>query len=182
MPVVRGSNVAMSDSLAAMASAETAIGRPTATARRLVNASVSDNTRRAYAGALGQLDDAALAAYLAELHDAGRAGVAAASSPTRSPPRAPSARCALPPPRRQRAAWSRSRRRRWYGRGCRHQAPRHCPLLTGRFGKRAHQPRRVDYRCDARRKLENIENGGALLRWRDCRARRRGALPVTGVN
>ena len=56
---------------------ETAIGRPTSTARRLVNASVSDNTRRAYAGALGQLDawldgrrldDASLAAYLAELH------------------------------------------------------------------------------------------------------------------
>ena len=56
------------------------LGRPTATARRLVNASLSDNTRRAYAGALGQidawldgrrLDDAALAAYLAELHDAG---------------------------------------------------------------------------------------------------------------
>ena len=33
-----------------------AIGRHTATARRLVNASVSDNTRRACAGALGQLD------------------------------------------------------------------------------------------------------------------------------
>ena len=72
----------MKDSLARIAPAETAIGRPTATARRLVNASVSDNTRRAYAGALGQLDawldgrrldDAALAAYLAELHDAGRA-------------------------------------------------------------------------------------------------------------
>ena len=56
------------------------LGRPTATAHRLVNASLSDNTRRAYAGALGQLDawldgrrldDAALAAYLAELHDAG---------------------------------------------------------------------------------------------------------------
>ena len=29
---------------------------PAATARRLVNASLSDNTRRAYAGALGQLD------------------------------------------------------------------------------------------------------------------------------
>ena len=69
------------DSLAAKASAPAALGRPTATARRLVNASLSDNTRRAYAGALGQLDawldgqkldDAALAAYLAELHDAGR--------------------------------------------------------------------------------------------------------------
>ena len=70
----------MTDSLAVVVSAETAIGRPSATARRLVNASVSDNTRRAYAGALGQLDvwldnrrfdDAVLAAYLAELH-AGR--------------------------------------------------------------------------------------------------------------
>ena len=53
----------------------------------LVEASISDNTRRAYAGALGQLDawltgrrldDAALAAYLAELHDAGRAASSAA--------------------------------------------------------------------------------------------------------
>ena len=76
------------DSLAQIAPADTAIGRPTATARRLVDASVSANTRRAYAGALGQLDawldgrrldDAALAAYLAELHDAGRAASSAAT-------------------------------------------------------------------------------------------------------
>ena len=62
------------------------IGRPTAPARRLVEASVSPNTRRAYAGALrrldawldgGELDDVALAAYLAELHDAGRASSSA---------------------------------------------------------------------------------------------------------
>ena len=61
----------MADSLATIVSAETTIGRPSPTTRRLVNASVSDNTRRAYA--LGQLDawldglrlgDAALAAYL----------------------------------------------------------------------------------------------------------------------
>ena len=67
----------MTDSLVEIVSAETTIGRSTATARRLVNASVSGNTRRAYAGALGQLDawlegrrleDASLAAYLAELH------------------------------------------------------------------------------------------------------------------
>ena len=66
---------------------EAAIGRPTATARRLVDASVSPNTRRAYAGALRrldawldrrELDDAALAVYLAELHDAGRAASSAA--------------------------------------------------------------------------------------------------------
>ena len=65
---------------------ETAIGRPTPTARRLVEASVSPNTRRAYAGALRrldawldgrELDDVALAAYLAELHDAGRASSSA---------------------------------------------------------------------------------------------------------
>ena len=65
---------------------EDAIGRPTATARRLVDASVSANTRRAYAGALvrldawlasRRLDDASLAAYLAELHDAGRASSSA---------------------------------------------------------------------------------------------------------
>ena len=73
--------------VAQVAPAGTAVGHQTATARHLVNASVSDNTRRAYAGALGQLDawldgrrfdDAALAAYLAELHDAGRAASSAA--------------------------------------------------------------------------------------------------------
>ena len=56
------------------------------TGRRLVEASVSPNTRRAYAGALRRLDvwldgraldDVALAAYLAELHDAGRASSSA---------------------------------------------------------------------------------------------------------
>ena len=44
------------ESLAEIAPAETAVGHPTATARRLVNASLSDNTRRAYADALGQFD------------------------------------------------------------------------------------------------------------------------------
>lgn len=75
------------DSLTVIARAGTAVDRPTATARRLVEASVSAHTRRAYAGALQQLDarlavrqlkDAALAAYLAELHDAGRAASSAA--------------------------------------------------------------------------------------------------------
>ena len=37
------------DSLAVIAPTGTAVGRPTATARRLVDASVSANTRRAYA-------------------------------------------------------------------------------------------------------------------------------------
>ena len=65
---------------------EAAIGRPTPTARRLVEASVGPNTRRAYAGALRRLDawldgrelhDVTLSAYLAELHDAGRASSSA---------------------------------------------------------------------------------------------------------
>ena len=43
------------DSLAQIAPTETAIGPPTVTARRLVDASVSPNTRRAYAGAIGRL-------------------------------------------------------------------------------------------------------------------------------
>ena len=76
MTAIRASNPPVDDALAAPAAAETTFGRPTATARRLVNASLSDNTRRAYAGTLGQLDawldgrrldDAALAAYLAGL-------------------------------------------------------------------------------------------------------------------
>ena len=75
MTGIRESGAAMNDSLAAIAPTGTAVGRPSATARRLVNASVSDNTRRAYAGALGQLE-----AWLAELHDAGRAASSAATA------------------------------------------------------------------------------------------------------
>ena len=61
--------------------------RPASTARRLAAASLSPNTRRAYAGALHRLDawlagraldDATLALHLAELHDAGRAAASAA--------------------------------------------------------------------------------------------------------
>ena len=73
----------MNDSPARTDPETAAIGRPTRTARRLVEASVSPNTRRASAGALRrldawldgrELDDVALAAYLlAELHDAWRA-------------------------------------------------------------------------------------------------------------
>ena len=73
--------VNVNDSPARIDPEEAAIGRPTPTARRLVEASVSPNTRRAYAGALRRLDawldgrelhDVTLAAYLAELHDDGR--------------------------------------------------------------------------------------------------------------
>ena len=68
----------MNDSPARTDPAEAALGRPTQTARRLVDASVSPNTRRAYAGAIRRLDawldgrplhDVTLAAYLAELHE-----------------------------------------------------------------------------------------------------------------
>ena len=78
--------VNMNDSPARIDPEEAAIGRPTQTARRLVEASVSPNTRRAYAGTLRRLDawldgrplhDVTLAAYLAELHDAGRASSSA---------------------------------------------------------------------------------------------------------
>ena len=86
----------MKDSLAQIAPAETAIGPPSATARRLVDASVSANTRRAYAGALGQLDawldglrpdDAVLAVYLAELHTSWRTSAPLGEWPGRSRPR-----------------------------------------------------------------------------------------------
>ena len=76
----------MKDSPARTDPEEAVIERPTPTARRLVEASVSPNTRRAYAGALRRLDawldgrplhDVTLAAYLSELHDAGRASSSA---------------------------------------------------------------------------------------------------------
>ncbi len=94
----------MTDSLVEIVSAETAIGRPMATARRLVETSISANTHRGCAGALQRLDtwldgrppeDASLAVYVAELHDAGCApssasmtvaaarGVAVAEGPKR---------------------------------------------------------------------------------------------------
>ena len=76
----------MNDLPARIDTEEAEIGPPTPTARRLVEASVSPNTRRAYAGALRRLDtwlagrelhDVTLTAYLAELHDAGRASSSA---------------------------------------------------------------------------------------------------------
>ena len=49
-------SINMNDWLIRIDPEEAAIGRPTQTARRLVEASVSPNTRRAYAGALRRLD------------------------------------------------------------------------------------------------------------------------------
>ncbi len=66
-----------------------AVERPTPTARRLAAASISPNTRRAYSGALRRVDawldgrpleDLVLAAYLAELHDQGRAPASASTA------------------------------------------------------------------------------------------------------
>ena len=80
----------MKDTPATRGPAAAPLERPAATARRLAAASLSPNTRRAYAGALHRLDawldhrdldDATLALYLAELHDAGRAPASAAASP-----------------------------------------------------------------------------------------------------
>ena len=80
---------AMTHSLAPTGSAAAALERPTPTARRLAEASLSPNTRRAYSGALRRLDawldgrgldDATLAAYLAELHDQGRAPASASTA------------------------------------------------------------------------------------------------------
>ena len=56
-----------------------------ASARRLADTSMSANTRRVYLGALARLDgraldDASLAAYLAVLHDAGRAPASASTA------------------------------------------------------------------------------------------------------
>ena len=77
------------DSLAPTGPAAAELERPPPTARRLAAASISPNTRRAYSGALRRLDawldgrpleDATLAAYLAELHDQGRAPASAATA------------------------------------------------------------------------------------------------------
>ena len=77
------------DALAPTRPGAAALERPAATARRLAEASISPNTRRAYSGALRRLDawldgrpleDATLAAYLGELHDQGRAPASAATA------------------------------------------------------------------------------------------------------
>ena len=79
----------MDTTLAPTRHAAVELERPAPTARRLAEASISPNTRRAYSGALRRLDawldgrpleDATLAAYLAELHDQGRAPASAATA------------------------------------------------------------------------------------------------------
>ena len=76
----------MKDTPATRGPAAAPLERPAATARRLAAASLSPNTRRAYAGALHRLDawlagraldDVTLALYLAGLHDSGRAAASA---------------------------------------------------------------------------------------------------------
>ena len=70
----------VNDSLAQIAQAAAAIGPPRTTARHLVDASVSANTRRSYAGALRRLD-----AWL----DGRPLGDPAGSSPATAGPPAP---------------------------------------------------------------------------------------------
>ena len=79
----------MDTTLAPTRPAAAELERPAPTARRLAEASISPNTRRAYSGALRRLDawldgrpleDATLAAHLGELHDQGRAPASAATS------------------------------------------------------------------------------------------------------
>ena len=81
--------VKMDSTLAPPRPAAAELERPAPTARRLAEASISPNTRRAYSGALRRLDawldgrplaDATLAAYLGELHDQGRAPASAATA------------------------------------------------------------------------------------------------------
>ena len=87
--VDRTAAVVKMDSLAPTGPAAAELERPTPTARRLAAASISPNTRRAYAGALRRLDawlngrrleDATLAAFVAELHDQGRAPASASTT------------------------------------------------------------------------------------------------------
>ena len=89
MTAARGSNAAVTDSIAAARPSAAALERPTATVRRLDEASLSPSTRRAYSGALSRLDawlagreleDATLAGYLAEFHDLGRAPASASTA------------------------------------------------------------------------------------------------------
>ena len=76
----------MDTTLAPPRPAAAELERPAPTARRLAEASISPNTRRAYSGALRRLDawldgrPLEDAAYLAELHDQGRAPASAATA------------------------------------------------------------------------------------------------------
>ena len=88
-PATRGSNGCSGEDDGFHRPAAAELERPTPSARRLAEASISPNTRRAYSGALRRLDawldgrpleDATLATYLAELHDQGRAPASAATA------------------------------------------------------------------------------------------------------
>ena len=89
----------------------------TPTTRRLADASISVNTRRAYAGALRRLDawrgaapvdDASLAVYLGELFEAGRAPATAALAVAAVRFRAKLAGQPPPPGKRPPACWAAS--------------------------------------------------------------------------
>ena len=164
---------------------------PRSTARRLAEASISPNTRRAYSGVIRRLDawldgrrldDAILAAYLAELHDQGRAPASASTAVAAACFRARLAgepgpageRTALGPRRlpadRRRARPMASAAVR--GRGPRRR-PRHLPPAAAPWPRRRVRPRRPRARPPRRR-------GGAPLHGRD--AAERGERPPLGPN
>ena len=182
--------------------------------RRLVEASISANTRRTYAGALRRLDawldghqleDTSLAAYLAQLHDAGRASSSALMAVAAARFRAKLAGQRTPAGELtarifagyRRTAGDRGRgqarpfgaadlaavlatchRPRRRGRGVERRVTAH----SGRVGLASELTarRRVHHRRDARRELEDLEDGGALLGRGHRRTRGCGALPVRG--
>ena len=130
--------VNVKDTPATRGPAAAPLERPASTARRLAAASLSPNTRRAYAGALTvstpgstrrDLDDATLALYLAELHDAGRAPASAALAVAAAGFRARARGPAAPgrpadSPRARRLPADRRRARPWPGAAVRRRGPR----------------------------------------------------------
>ena len=125
-----------------------------------------------------------LAAYLAELHDAGRASSSASMAVAAACFRAKLA--GQPTPAGERTARVLAGYRRTagdrvavHGRGAgrRRREPSDCSLGAGRSCVGADEPGRVDHRR-ARRKLEDLTDGGPLLCRGDRRARCRSTLPV----
>ena len=148
--------------------------RPAPTARRLAEASISPNTRRAYSGALRRLDawldgrpleDATLAAYLAELHDQGRAPASAATSVAAACFRARLA--GEPSPARERTARVLAGYRRTAGSPGRGQARPFGAADLAAVLATCHQPRRGAAAAASRRRPPLLDAGDRERRW--CR-------------
>ena len=188
--VDRTSAVVKVDSLAPARPAAVALERPTPTARRLAEASLSPNTRRAYSGALQRLDvwlagrrleDATLAAYVAELHDQGRAPSSASTAVAAACFRARLARDPSPRPGTHRpgSRWLPAYRRRprpRTGAAVRGGGPgrrsRHLPSPAASRPRRRVRPGRPRARPTRRRDRSAPLHGG--------NAAERGERPVLG--